>query len=116
MRFFDADAETETEDSVVALAAVDVCTSFGSALAAGVVGVAGLPTGEYEGPMSERRTGRKRRPWAAPKTQIPKNCLKKMRRMYDFDVERMSTARKVDTAPCITAASSSSSSSGSASS
>ena len=26
-----------------------------------------------------------------------------MRKMYDFDVERMRTARKVGTAPCITA-------------
>ena len=67
-------------------------------MAAGVVGVAGLPTGEYEGPISERRTGRKRRPWAAPKTQIPKNCLKKLRKMYAFAVERMRTARKSSSA------------------
>jgi len=38
---------------------------------------AGLPTSIGAGPTRERSTGRKTRPWAMPKTQMPKNCLKK---------------------------------------
>ena len=28
---------------------------------------------------------------SSPKRQMPKNCLKKMTKMYDFELERMST-------------------------
>ena len=58
------------------------------------------PTSTGSGPMRESSTGSSSRPWRAPKRQMPKNCLKKITKMYDLEVESTSTARKVEMAPC----------------
>jgi hypothetical protein len=55
------------------------------------------------GPRRERSTGRKRRPWAMPKMQIPKNWMKKTRKTYEVEAPITTTATKVDIAPWKTA-------------
>ena len=78
---FNAD-ETETEDSVVALAAVEVFTSGVGLRRRGWSASLACRRASTRGRWREE-DGEEGEPWAAPRAQIPKNCLKKMRKMYD---------------------------------
>mmetsp|Transcript_5839 Transcript_5839/g.12761 ORF Transcript_5839/g.12761 Transcript_5839/m.12761 type:complete len:245 (+) Transcript_5839:225-959(+) len=87
-------------DAISTLGGCPFATGFAVAT---VEWLAACPVSISPGPTRERRTGRKMRPCAAPKTQMPKNCLKKARKIYDCEEERTSTAAKVEAAPCTTA-------------
>jgi len=53
----------------------------------------------FKGPHKTRRTGRRRNPWATPKTIMPNHILKNDSKIYDLLGPRTIIAKKVEKAP-----------------